>query len=194
MSVSKKMPFAGGLVDYYAQHITPVEAEVMKRLCLLQRYGWLTAFFKLMSRLGDGPLYGVMALVLLAVDVQAYRWVVAAMAAAVAVTVAVFMVVKNLVGRPRPFETWTHLSCVMLPPDRFSFPSGHTMTAFAVFGVLYVMLPGCWVFLLPVALLIGLSRVYLGLHYPTDVLMGILLGSVIGLVVGWNFLTLSPVS
>ena len=191
MSVSRKIPFAGGVVDYYCQHITPFEAQVMKRFCGLQRFCWLTVFFKIMSRLGDGSLWGALALVLLAMDAQAYKWAIAAMALAIALTVVIFKAVKNLVGRPRPFETWDSLACIMLPPDRFSFPSGHTMTAFSVIGVLYVLVPGAWFLLLPVAVLIGLSRVYLGLHYPTDVLIGALLGSAIGLLVGGRFIGLA---
>jgi len=187
MSEFRRFPFAGGVVDYYCQHVTPIEAQVMKRFCGLQRYGWLTVFFKFMSRLGDGPLWGALALGLLVADLQAFRGVVVVMALAIGITIVVFKSVKNLVGRPRPFETWDCLACVMLPPDRFSFPSGHTMTAFAVMGVIYVLLPAVWLPLLPVAVLIGLSRIYLGLHYPTDVLMGALLGSVIGLAVAERF-------
>jgi len=58
------------------------------------------------------------------------------------------------------------------------------MTAFAVCGTLAVLLPGSLAFFLPAAILIGLSRIFLGLHYPTDVLVGALLGSAIGLGVG----------
>ncbi len=181
MAVSRKMPFAGGLVDYYCEHITPFEAQVMKRFCVLQRYCWLTAIFKFISRLGDGPLWGALAVVLLVADLQAYKWVVAAMALAIGLSVVIFMSVKNLVGRPRPFEAWDSLPCIMNPPDRFSFPSGHTMTAFAVVGVWVVLIPGYWFVLLPVAMLIGLSRIYLGVHYPTDVLFGALLGTTIGM-------------
>jgi len=190
MSLPRKTLFAGGWVDYYCQHITPVEAQLMKRFCGLQRFCWLTAFFKFMSRLGDGYVWGALALGLLATDLHAYKWVVAAMAVAIAVAVTVFMTVKKLVGRPRPFETWDSLTCAMLPPDQFSFPSGHTMTSFAVFGVLCVMIAGSWIMLLPIVVLIGLSRIYLGLHYPTDVLIGALLGTVIGLLVGRSFVDL----
>jgi len=181
MSASGKISFADGLVEYYARHVTPVEARVMKRFCRLHRYGRLTVFFKGMSRLGDGPLWGLLGIALLAADPRGYGPIVALLALAIAVNVAIFTTVKKLVGRPRPFEAWDHLKCIMLPPDRFSFPSGHTMTAFTVLGVLHGPLPGVCLLILPAAVAIGVSRVYLGLHYPTDVLIGALLGVMIGL-------------
>lgn len=181
MSVSGKISFTDGVVDYYARYVTPVEARVMKRFCVLHRYGWLTAFFKGMSRLGDGSLWGLLGIALLVADPHGHGPIVVTLALAIAVNVAIFSSVKKLVGRPRPFETWDHLKCIMLPPDRFSFPSGHTMTAFTVLGVLYGPLPGVFLLILPAAVAIGLSRVYLGLHYPTDVLIGALLGAMTGL-------------
>ncbi len=54
------------------------------------------------------------------------------------------------------------------------------MTAFAIHGAFYVLLPGVALFILPAAILIALSRVFLGVHYPSDVLVGGLLGTAIG--------------
>jgi undecaprenyl-diphosphatase len=77
----------------------------------------------------------------------------------------------------------------MAAPDKFSFPSGHTMTAFAVWASLASAIPTLSLPYLLLAILIGLSRIFLGLHYPTDVLVGALLGSAIGfsasLLTGW---------
>mgnify|MGYP001545147622 FL=1 len=91
------------------------------------------------------------------------------------------MCVKNVIGRPRPFESWQALTCMMAPPDKFSFPSGHTMTAFAVWGVLFVGLPSLSHIYLVIAVIMGVSRIFLGLHYPSDVLVGAVLGGGIGL-------------
>ncbi len=184
MLMPKKPKLAGDLVDYYARHITPKEARMMLRFCDLRRYKPLTTLMRLASRLGDAPLWYLTALVLLATGGSTGRWAVLATALSIVLCVSLFKILKNLIGRPRPFEVWVDLPCQMLPPDRFSFPSGHTMTAFAVCGTLAVLLPGSLAFFLPAAILIGLSRIFLGLHYPTDVLVGALLGSAIGLGVG----------
>lgn len=189
MLMPKKPKLAGELVDYYSRHITPKEVRMMLRFCDLRRYKPLTGLMRLASRLGDAPLWYVTAIVLLTTGGTAGRWAVAATALSILLCVSLFKILKNLIGRPRPFEVWVDLPCQMLPPDRFSFPSGHTMTAFAVCGTLAVLLPGSLAFFLPAAILIGLSRIFLGLHYPTDVLVGALLGSGIGLGVGRVVLT-----
>jgi undecaprenyl-diphosphatase len=166
--------------DYYARHITPQEALLMQRFCELRIYPWLTGLFLTASRLGDGPLWWASGIFFLIFGSTQSRWAVGAAAVAIGISVALFMAVKDLFGRPRPFETWRDLPCLLAPPDRFSFPSGHTMTAFAVCGVYSEMIPWACHFFLPAAVLIGLSRVFLGLHYPTDVLVGALLGLGIG--------------
>ncbi len=56
-------------------------------------------------------------------------------------SVLLFKGVKKLVGRPRPFESWQGLTSLVPAPDKFSFPSGHTMTAFAVWAVLIEGVP-----------------------------------------------------
>jgi undecaprenyl-diphosphatase len=84
------------------------------------------------------------------------------------------------------FVSLTGLTALMAPPDKFSFPSGHTMTSFAAWSSFLITLPWLAPLVLPAAILIGLSRIYLGLHYPTDVLMGALLGSLVGyLMTAW---------
>jgi undecaprenyl-diphosphatase len=152
----------------------------MHYLCDLRRFSPLTTLFVAASRLGDGPLWGVSGLVLLVCGPARACWAVFGAALSIALSVAVFMAVKDLIGRPRPYEAWRDLPCLLAPPDRFSFPSGHTMTAFAACANYAELLPGSELFFLPVAVLIGLSRVFLGCHYPTDVLAGALLGGGIG--------------
>jgi undecaprenyl-diphosphatase len=92
-----------------------------------------------------------------------------------------FLCLKRLAGRPRPYEVWGDLPCLLAPPDRFPFPSVRTMRAFAVWSACSQLIPDSSCVLLPVAAMIGLSRIFLGFHYPTDVLAGALLGSGLGL-------------
>lgn len=165
----------------YASQITAFEVVLMERFCRLRSITWITLIFKAASRLGDGPLYISTVIFLLACNDGHLRLVALTATLAIGLSILFFMCVKNLIGRPRPFESWHVLTCLMAPPDKFSFPSGHTMTAFAVWGVLFVGTPVLSSFFLVSAILIGLSRVFLGLHYPSDVLVGALLGGGIGL-------------
>ena len=189
MLTQTRNPFGRYLVAYCARHITPHEVLLMHRLCDLRRHNWLTQFFMAASRLGDGPLWWVSGLVLLAVGGVSGRHAVLAAALAIGASILLFKGLKNLIGRPRPCAVWADLPCLLLPPDRFSFPSGHTMTAFAACVAYAELLPGSSLLFLPAALLIGASRVFLGLHYPTDVLVGALLGSGLGLAAA----TLTPI-
>lgn len=166
------------LPTLYLQHVTPLEVEVMRRLFRFRRIPWLTWLMKTMSRLGDWPLWVVTGLCLLASGEG--RVMALATGVAICASVLLFKAVKHLVGRPRPFESWQGLTSLVPAPDRFSFPSGHTMTAFAVWAVLLEGLPVLGPPFFLVALLIGISRVFLGMHYPTDVLVGALLGGVVG--------------
>lgn len=86
-------------------------------------------------------------------------------------------IVKNIVQRPRPFVTFTDLQIIIPTPSEFSFPSGHTSSSFAAAAVFYRHLPkklGLPAVIL--AGLIGFSRLYVGVHYPTDVIAGVLMG------------------
>ncbi len=169
---------------YYASHITAFEVTVMERFCSLRRLPWLTWIFKTASRLGDGPLWVATGTGLLAINSGYARQIAFAATLSVGLSILLFMCIKNLIGRPRPFEAWVGVTCLMAPPDKFSFPSGHTMTAFAVWGVLCVGLPMLSHVYLVIGTLIGLSRIFLGLHYPTDVLVGAVLGGSVGLTIG----------
>ena len=164
------------LVSLYAQKVTPFEVMLMRQLFQLRNILGLTTVFRVASRLGDWPLWVVVGLVLLCAG---YAEAIALLlgSASVTLSIVLFKFLKHLTGRPRPLETYGGLTALMAPPDKFSFPSGHTMTAFAVWGSFVLTLPWLAPWILPMAVLIGLSRIFLGLHYPTDVLMGAILGS-----------------
>ena len=131
------------------------------------------------SRAGDGWLWGVCGLfVLLFGGSKKYHALAAASLAAIS-GVAVFMAVKRLTGRERPCKIEPHWAD-LIPPDRFSFPSGHAITAFAVSQTLGSFYPSWHWMLTLVALNIGASRVILGMHFLSDVLVGMILGLLIG--------------
>lgn len=84
---------------------------------------------------------------------------------------------KNLVERSRPFDVIQALTPLIPRPHDFSFPSGHTASSFAAAGVFFRRLPRrLGVPALILAAFIGVSRLYVGVHYPSDVLFGMLSG------------------
>jgi undecaprenyl-diphosphatase len=92
------------------------------------------------------------------------------------------MSLKKLSGRKRPCEVEPHCWATLLPPDRFSFPSGHTITAFSVAVSLGAFYPTLLPALLFCALSIAISRILLGMHFLSDVLVAALLGTGLALV------------
>jgi undecaprenyl-diphosphatase len=100
---------------------------------------------------------------------------------AVAVGIALFIQIKQVCGRKRPCALEPHCWATLLPPDQFSFPSGHTITAFAMASSVGAFYPGLLAALLFCAVSIALSRILLGMHFLTDVLAGAAIGTGLGL-------------
>ena len=97
-------------------------------------------------------------------------------------------ILKNLFARIRPCDVNTQIQLLIARPDDFSFPSGHTAASFAAAVILFLQLPKKYgIPALILAVLISFSRLYLGVHYPTDVLAGAVSGTLIALAVHWIF-------
>ena len=144
------------------------------------RNDFLTPIFKFITSLGDGGcVWIVIAIVLL--FVRKYRKV-GFMVGASLLGSLLFnnLLVKNIVARPRPYRIIETLAILIPESGEYSFPSGHTSSSFAAGVVLYLMLPKKYgIPVMSLAFLIGISRLYVGVHYPTDVLGGMVMGTVI---------------
>ena len=136
-------------------------------------------FFKAISRLGDGVFwYSFMALMLCVDQTHAFLPVVH-MAVAGLIGTLIYKWLKVRTLRPRPFNVHQQISLRSVPLDQFSFPSGHTLHAVIFSMVAIHYYPMLSVALIPFTILVGLSRPILGLHYPSDVLVGALIGILI---------------
>ncbi len=130
------------------------------------------------SRTADGPLYVVIGGIL---AMSGYVSVIPVFLAAFAVERSLYTITKKSFKRNRPPEAIPNFKSVIIPSDQFSFPSGHTSAAFMMTVMLAALFPPLYWALMPWAALVGLSRVMLGVHFPTDILAGATLGTVCGL-------------
>ncbi|MGA7541071.1 MAG: phosphatase PAP2 family protein [Steroidobacteraceae bacterium] len=138
--------------------------------------------FQVASRLGDGIVWYVLILALPALYGREALRPAAVMALMGALGVIVYKVLKRLFVRERPFITHAAIDPAMPPPDRYSFPSGHTLHAVCFTLQASVHFPQLGMVLIPLALMIAGSRVVLGLHYPTDILAGAAVGASLGVL------------
>jgi len=141
---------------------------------------WFRLWMIYATRGGDGWLwYAVTALIVILGGATRYAAVAAAWSACGAGAI-LFLIIKRKAGRKRPFTFVPHCWATLLPPDQFSFPSGHTITAFAFSFAVGSFYPHLFGVLLFGAMSVATSRVVLGMHFLSDVLVGAMVGAALG--------------
>jgi undecaprenyl-diphosphatase len=142
---------------------------------------WFRILTVFATRSGDGWLWYALGLILIVYGGER-RWLaIGAGTFAAAAGVFLFRTLKHASRRKRPCEVEPHCWASILPPDKYSFPSGHSITAFAVAMSIGLFYPQLQICLLIAALLIAASRIILGMHFLSDVIAG----SVIGILLGF---------
>ena len=142
----------------------------------------LTVLMRFITSLGDIGFIWILIGLVLALKKKYRTTGFLVLAALLLEWLLVNCVIKELVMRIRPFEAHEALKALISHPDSFSFPSGHTGSSFAAASVMWKRLPRRFsVPCLLLAVLIAFSRLYVGVHYPTDVLAGAVIGVLIGL-------------
>lgn len=159
--------------DRLAHH----DYEWSAKLNQLSQQRVVGAFFRGVSRIGDGIIWYVIIFALpLAFGPAGLRTSVALALAAVS-GVLIYKVIKLSFKRPRPFRQHDDIKANALVLDEWSFPSGHTLHATAFSIILLAYIPILGLLFLPFAGLTALSRIILGLHYPSDVVVGAIIGA-----------------
>jgi undecaprenyl-diphosphatase len=172
------MPALDRTVSAFAR-LQSLEVALCRRATRAQqRSGWLR-LFRAASRLGDGVAWYALALLLpLLYGLAALPTVARMTLVGVGATLAA-QGLKRATARPRPFQVHAGIVAGARALDRYSFPSGHTLHAVAFSVVVIPDFPPLAWALLPFTLLVAASRVALGLHYPTDVAAGALVGALL---------------
>jgi undecaprenyl-diphosphatase len=178
------MAVARALLGYIEQR----DLGLMRRLHRWRAPRSIRISMLLMSRLGNGWLWYSLGIFVLICGGQARYRAFFAGALSALVAILIFQRVKPLSRRRRPCEIEPHCWAVISPPDRFSFPSGHAMTSFAIAVAVGTFYPQCQPCLLAVAALIAVSRIIVGMHFLTDIVVGALMGALIGYLSAGLFL------
>ncbi|MEX0740455.1 MAG: phosphatase PAP2 family protein [Pseudohongiella sp.] len=161
------------------QWLADLDARLFLGLNRLHQRGQLETLVRFISFTGDGYLYLLMGLSLpLLFPEQGTAFLLAGLLAFV-IELPIYCILKKSFKRRRPFHVVQAMSPVLKPSDEFSFPSGHTTAAFMIAGITSICFPGVSLVAYTWAALIGLSRVMLRVHFISDVLAGMLLGSLI---------------
>lgn len=154
--------------------------RVMHRVNRWQPPRWIRLWMVCATRGGDGWLWYAMGLVILLFGGSERFRAVGCAGVAAGTGIVVFLQLKRLTGRKRPCAIEPSCWARLLPPDQFSFPSGHTITAFAVSVPMVHFYPELIAGVLFCACSIAISRVMLGLHFLSDVVAGAAIGVALG--------------
>ncbi|MDD3370047.1 MAG: phosphatase PAP2 family protein [Lachnospiraceae bacterium] len=159
------------------QFLLNIDQSILLWIQDVLRIPVLNPFFVFITNLGNAGAIWLVISVLLLIPKRTRKIGVLSILALIGSLLINNLMLKNLVGRTRPYENIANLQLLVHKASDFSFPSGHTGSSFAAAYVLYKELPKKYgIPAMILAGLIGFSRLYVGIHYPTDVLAGTVLG------------------
>lgn len=164
--------------------ITNIDVSILYWMQENLRSDVLTIFFKAVTSLSDMGWFWLTISIILLLFPKTRKTGVLSLVSFVVSAIIINIGIKPIVARPRPFDYVDYLVPLIKKPWDYSFPSGHTGAAFSVALILWNRLDKkySWIFVV-IAILIGFSRLYLGVHYPSDVLFGFIVSLVVALVV-----------
>lgn len=168
------------------QNLIAMEADILLWIQNNIRNDVLTPIFKFITTLGNAGVIWIVLSVGLLIPKKTRRVGVLALVSLLFSALIDNVILKNVVARTRPYDVIEGLTSLVGAQKDYSFPSGHTGSAFAAAGVMFRGLTKKFgIPILVFACLMGLSRLYVGVHYPSDVLGGALIGTGIALFTYW---------
>lgn len=169
-------------------YLLQLDGDILLYIQQYLRHDWMNPFWEFITSLGNAGWFWIVLSVILLLFRRTRKIGITALAALAIGALITNVALKNAVARIRPYEVVDGLKLLIERQHDYSFPSGHTCASFAAAYVYYRTAPKKWgVPAVILAALIAFSRLYVGVHYPSDVLAGLL----IGLFAGWAALKLA---
>lgn len=167
--------------------IIQLDGEILLWIQEYIRNDFLTPLMRFITSLGNAGIIWIVAAILLLCFQKTRKEGILTSCALIGTLIVNNIILKNLVARIRPYEVIDGLTILIEKPGEFSFPSGHAGSSFAAGVIIFLSCPKkIGVPALILAFLISLSRLYVGVHYPTDVLGGMITGTLIAVGI-WGF-------
>jgi undecaprenyl-diphosphatase len=165
--------------DYSLERLAAWDRALCKRFNGVSHIAFLRMTLVNASRLGNGAFWYLLMAGMMAFDgVRALPAVLHMIAVGLTCTV-LYKSIKAGTSRARPYAAQSDITLGATPLDQYSFPSGHTLHAVAFSLVALTYYPALFWLVLPFTFLVALSRVVLGLHYPSDVIAGAFIGATV---------------
>lgn len=161
-------------------YIETRDHRLMRRVNRWRAPRWVRVWMVSATRCGDGWLWYALGVFLLIFGGPERFVAVGSAMLAVAIGTVIFKFMKRMSRRKRPNQLEPHCWSRVLPPDQFSFPSGHTITAFAIAMTVGSFYPQLQQGLIVCAVSIAISRILLGMHFLSDVVVGGIIGTLLG--------------
>ena len=160
--------------------VSKFDLKLFRVIFNFRRDSLLPLVFRIISFIGDGYFYALYLLYLYLAKNELFKPALYIVLVGFAIELPIYRLLKNTIRRIRPFNAHDEVENMVLPLDEFSFPSGHTSAAFLVAMIITHFSPALAVPMFAFAFLVGMSRIYLGVHYPSDILAGIIYGTGVG--------------
>ena len=157
------------------------------------RNSFLDVIVPFYTNLGDDGIIWIAVGLIMLIPKKTRKCGIMVLAALLVMLVVNNIILKNLIARPRPCATYPELVELVHIPTSYSFPSGHTVSAMAVAFTILTQHKKLGIVAVIMAFLMGLSRLYVGVHFPTDVYGGIIVGATIAFAVYYAEKKITPV-